>query len=170
VFKWKPDYVVKEEIAMKEINVNKKLKVIKLFLAGASYEEVTLQVGVSKGSAVNIIDGFRDSSITVPPSMTGYIDELRYAAVELKKHNTTVSQLKSYFKLHIKLQEMAVGSDKVEQWVDILQSVADNAVDNNHFVQAALELAEVTSGTGLSYKSVIQGCTQKSKQLTLLDS
>lgn len=85
-------------------------------------------------------------------------------------YSTVVIFLKSYIKLHSKLQEMGVGSDKLEQWLDICQGIASNTVANNQFVQSTLELAEVTSNSSLSYKSLIEDYTQKSKQLQVLDN
>ena len=45
---------------MKELSINLKMKVIKLFLNGHTYEEIAEQVGIAKGSVVNIINEFRD--------------------------------------------------------------------------------------------------------------
>ena len=72
--------------------------------------------------------------------MTEYVDELRQVAVDLKKHSTSIAQLKSYLKLHVKLQEMGVGPDSTEQWLDVCHDIASPTVSNAEFVQAALEL------------------------------
>ncbi|MBA7673850.1 hypothetical protein ES703_82056 [subsurface metagenome] len=154
---------------MKEINMNKKLKVIELFLAGASYDEITLQVGVSKGSVVNIIDEFRDGELPLPPGMTKYVDELRYVAVELKKHNTTVNQLKSYSKLLSKLKDMGVGGEQVETWLDICQFIATPAVPNKEFVAAAIQLGELKKNTGYGYQTLIQGYKAKLEAVKIFD-
>ena len=45
---------------MKEINLSKKLKVLKMFFGGWTYDEIVLQLGIAKGSVVNIIDEYRD--------------------------------------------------------------------------------------------------------------
>ena len=154
---------------MKEIDMNKKLKVIELFLAGATYDEITLQVGVSKGSVVNIIDEFRDGELPLPPGMTKYVDELRYVAVELKKRNTTVNQLKSYSKLHSKLKDMGVGDEQVETWLDICQCIATPAVPNKEFVAAAIQLGELKKNTGYDYQTLIQGYKAKLEAVKIFD-
>ena len=41
---------------MRELSVNVKLRAAKLFLTGYSYDEIARQIGISKGSVVNIID------------------------------------------------------------------------------------------------------------------
>ena len=43
---------------MREINEYKKRKVIKLFLTGVSYDEITKELGIAKGSVVNIVNDF----------------------------------------------------------------------------------------------------------------
>lgn len=146
---------------MKELTLSKKIKVIKLFLSGYTYDEIAQQVGIAKGSVVNIVDEFRDGNLPLPPGMTEYVDELRHIAVDLLKHHTTVPQLKSYLKLHAKLQDMGVNSEQAQQWLDICQDIASPTASNSQFVKAALELAQVTSGSGLGYGSLIQDYNAK---------
>ena len=155
---------------MKEIPVSKKLKVIKLFLVGVSYDEIAQQAGIAKGSVVNIISEFRDGYLPAPPGMAEYIDELRHVAVDLKKHDTSIGKLKWYLKIHVKLKEMGVGDDQVEQWLNICQGIASPTVSNNQFVAAALELAEATSKNGPGYKSVVQDYNHKLKLAEILDA
>lgn len=120
---------------MKELTITKKLKVIKLFLTGLSYDEIAQQSGIAKGSVVNIVNEFREGNLPLPPGMTEYIDELRSLVVDLKKSSTTVSALKNYVKLHAKLQDMGVGGEQLGQWLDICQNIASTEVSNNQFVQ-----------------------------------
>ena len=155
---------------MKQISVSKKLKVVKLFFSGLSYDEIAQQTGVAKGSVVNIIDDFRYGILQAPPDMAEYIDELRHIAVDLRKHETTIAQLESYLKLHVKLKEMGVSDDQMEQWLDICQGIASPTVYNSQFVAVALELAEVTSGSGPGYKSAIQDYNEKLKLGEILDA
>jgi len=62
---------------VKELTVTKKLKVVKLFLTGLSYDDIAQQSGIAKGSVVNIVNEFREGGLPLPPGMTEYIDELR---------------------------------------------------------------------------------------------
>ena len=59
---------------MKELSIYQKGKVIKLFLKGETYDEVAAQVGIAKGSVVNIVDDFRNGYLSLPPGMTEYVD------------------------------------------------------------------------------------------------
>jgi DNA repair exonuclease SbcCD ATPase subunit len=154
---------------MKEISVNQKFKVIKLFLNGLSYDEISQQVGIAKGSVVNIINEFREGYISLPPGMVEYVDSLRKLVVDMKKHDTSVAQLKNYAKLHIKIKEMGVGIEHVDMWLDSCKDISKPSITNSQFVKAALELAELTSGTGLSYAEVINNHTTKLAVLNQLD-
>lgn len=155
---------------MKDLAVNKKLKVVKMFLGGFSYHEIAQQAGVAKGSVVNIIDEFRDGKIPWPPGMSEYIDELRCLVVDLKKHSTNVAQVKSCLKLHSKLHDMGVPEEQADKWLDICQSIASPHVSNSQFTKAALELAKFTSEAGLGYQQLLDDYKSKLQQRDKLNA
>ena len=127
---------------MKEVSLYKKQKVMTLFFSGLTYDEIALDVGVAKGSVVNIIEEFKDGKLLVLPNMSVYLDELRHLVVDMKKHNTTINQLKSYNKLHKKLIEMGVGIEQTDELLDICQDISTEMIPNNKFVESALQLAQ----------------------------
>ena len=141
---------------MKEIKISIKLKAVKLFLDVYTFDEIAKQLGIAKGSVVNIIDDFRNGLLPLPFGMAEYVDELRHLVVDLKKHQITIAAVKPCLKLHIRMKEMGVGDEQVEQWLDICENIASTTVTNNQFVQSALELAEVTAVNGMSYQSVTE--------------
>lgn len=141
---------------MKEIKISVKLKAVKLFLNGYTFDEIAKQLGIAKGSVVNIIDDFRKGLLPLPFGMAEYVDELRHLVVDLKKHQTTVAAVVPYLKLHTRMKEMGVGDEQVGQWLNICENIASTAVTNNQFVKSALELAEVTAVNGMSYQSVVE--------------
>ena len=51
---------------MKEISLSKKQKVIKLFFGGFTYDEIAVEVGIAKGSVVNIIEEFKEGKLLIP--------------------------------------------------------------------------------------------------------
>lgn len=154
---------------MQPISQNQKVKVVCLFLTGLSYDEIAQQEGVAKGSVANIVEQFREGAIPPPPGMAEYINSLRHLAVDLRKHNTSIPQLKSYLKLHARLQQMGVGTEEVEQWLDICQGIASPEVSNADFVKAALELARFTAQNGMTYQALLHDYHDKLKTSELLD-
>ena len=141
---------------MKEIKISVKLKAVKLFLNGDTFDEIAKQLGIAKGSVVNIIDDFRNGLLPLPFGMAEYVDELRHLVVDLKKHQTTIAAVKPCLKIHIRMKEMGVGDEQVGQWLDICENIASTTVTNDQFVQSALELAEVTATNGMSYQSLVE--------------
>lgn len=154
---------------MKELSIYQKGKVIKLFLKGETYDEIAKQVGIAKGSVVNVVDDFREGYLSLPPGMIGYVDELRKLVVDMKKHDTSVAQLKGYCKLHAKLKEMGVGDEQAGTWLEICEEIATESVSNQQFVEVALELAHLASENGLSYTDAIANYNSKLDASTQLD-
>ena len=154
---------------MKELSIYQKGKVIKLFLKGETYDEIAKQVGIAKGSVVNVVDDFREGYLSLPPGMIGYVDELRKLVVDMKKHDTSVAQLKGYCKLHAKLKEMGVVDEQAGTWLEICEEIATESVSNQQFVEAALELAHLASENGLSYTDAIANYNSKLDASTQLD-
>jgi len=154
---------------MREISTQKRIKVIKLFLTGLSYDEIARQVGIAKGSVVHIINEFREGYLPVPPDMTEYVDALRQVAVDLRKNNTSIAQVKSCLRLDAKLTEMGVSNEEAEQCLDICQDIASPTASTGQFVKAALELARLASESGLSYGDLIADYNAKLNRSKELD-
>ena len=140
---------------MNEINLTKRNQVVKLFFRGLSYDDIARQIGIGKGSVVNIIEEFREGDLAVPSDMTEYVDALRKIAVDLRKHNTSISQVMSCTRVHAKLKDMGVDEEKAEQWIDTCQEIASTSAPGNELVNAAMELVQLKSETGLSYRDLI---------------
>jgi len=157
---------------MKEIKISIKLKAVKLFLDGDTFDDIAKQLGIAKGSVVNIIDDFRNGLLPLPFGMAEYVDELRNLVVDLKKQQTTIAAVKPCLKIHTRMKEMGVGDEQVGQWLDICEGIASTTVANNQFVKSALELAEVTAANGMSYQSVVEDydCKLESSKKLIIEN
>jgi myosin heavy subunit len=138
---------------MKELPLSKKKKVIARFLMGDTYDEIALELGIAKGSVVNIIDDFRSGDLPIVPNE--YIDALRELAVDIKKQNTTVKKLKMYVAIDKKLVEMGVGTDQVDDWLDIVQDIATESIAMKPIVSAAIEMGQMEMETGLNCANLV---------------
>ncbi len=148
---------------MREISITKRIKVVKLFLSGLSYDDIAQQVGIAKGSVVYIINEFREGDLPVPPDITEYVDTLRRLVVDIGKNNTSVARVQSCAKLDTKLREMGVSCEQAEMWLDICRDIASPTVSSGKFVAAALELARLEAEHGLTYGEVIADYNEKLK-------
>ncbi|MFC1929997.1 hypothetical protein ACFLW6_03975 [Chloroflexota bacterium] len=155
---------------MKELTYSKKRQVIKLFLDGLTYDEIGQRVSVAKGTVVNIIDEFREGSLPIPPGMVEYTDELRKLVIDLKKNSTGVAEVKSCLMLHARLKELGATGEKAEQWLGTCHDLATSTVSANQLIKAALELAELSSGTGLTYEEVNNTYQYKAQHVKELDT
>ncbi len=154
---------------MKELNLRQKETVVKLFLQGYTYDDICQKVGIGKGSAISIIDDFREGGILPTPDVTEYIDELRRLAVDLKKQNSNVAEVKTLLRLQGKIKDTGVEGQEVENWLEICRKIASDMVSNSQFIKAALELARLTSQRGCSYEWLLQDCEDKLEELQKLE-
>lgn len=140
---------------MYEISLSKRREVVRMFLQGVSFDAIARQLGIGKGSVANIIEEFREGDLAVPSDMNEYVNALRKIAVDLGKHNTSISHVMIYARLHAKLVDTGADIDKVEQWIDTCQEMASNGVSGNELLSAAMELVQMKSETGLGYKDIV---------------
>lgn len=150
---------------MRELAAQQKSMVIKLFLEGCSYDEIARKLGIAKGSIANIVEEIRTGSLPLPNEIAGYVDDLRKIAVDMKKNNTNVSALMPYLMIHNKLKSTGISNHQIESWIDICRKIASEDVPNRQFVEAALELARLTSKTGMSHESFIRDYAKKLEEL-----
>jgi len=150
---------------MYEITLFKRKEVVRMFFQGVSFDAIARQLGIGKGSAVNIIEEFREGDLAVPSDMTEYVDALRKTAVDLGKHNTSISQVMTCARIHAKLVDMGVGEEKAEQWIDTCQEIASTGASGNELINAAMELVQLKAKTGLNYEELITDYkTRKNKR------
>jgi len=146
---------------MREISLTIKHRVVKMFLSGSAYDDIALKLGIAKGSVVNIITEFREGHLQVPRDMTEYVDALRQIAVDLRKTDMSIGQIRSYCRLDRKLSEMGVSNENAERWLDICHDITSPSVSTDQFVRASLRLSQAVSETGLSYDDVLDDYAAK---------
>jgi transposase-like protein len=140
---------------MREINEYKKRKVIKLFLAGVSYDEIAQELGIAKGTVVNVVNDFREGRLKLPPESAEYVDALRKAVVDLRKSNTNVNQLVCYLKIHNKIQELGVETEDIEDWLEVSKALA-SSISGNRFKEVALEMYRIKRDKGIGYTELVE--------------
>jgi hypothetical protein len=149
---------------MREINEYKKRKAIKLFLTGVSYDEISQELGIAKGTVVNIVNDFREGRLILPPDSAEYVDALRKVAVDLRKYNTNVNQLTGCLKIHRKIQELGVGAGDMEDWLEVSKELA-SAESGNVFKEVALEMSRVKRDRGIGYTGLVEDYQGKKEML-----
>lgn len=154
---------------MNAMNMATKHRVIKMYLAGSTFDEIAVATGISKGSVCNIVEEYKAGELTQPPSATVSINELRNLAVDLKKHEISVSQCRALMKLYVQINKLCVTPEDVETWLTLMQEIASGSASGNQLAQAALELAQASAANGISYSQVMAEYDDKLKSCHELD-
>lgn len=154
---------------MRELSQIIKEKVIRLFWAGHSYNDIAQQLDIAKGSVTNIIDEFRDGQISIPDDMADYVNELRRITVDLKKYQVSLAQLRSYQKLHNKLHDMDADSEQAEQWLDLLQITAASNATGDKYFDVVGWIADWSAETGKNCKEILNEYEEKLCSLDYFD-
>ena len=110
---------------MRELSQNIREQTVKLFLQGVTYDDISWKLRIAKGSVVNIINEFREGDLSLPDDITDYVDELRHVVVDLKKHEVTVGQMRSFLRFHNRLKDLEVDDEEIEEMLDGLQDMID---------------------------------------------
>ena len=146
---------------MKVIGMNTKYRVIEMFLTGYTLDEIVEQLPVSKGSVVSIVSDFREGRLRLPDRMTAYVDELRRLVVDMKKKGVSLTQLKSYERLHSKLQEMGANNEEAEGWLDTSRDIASSTDSDDQFIRMISDLVKLSLNTGMNVKDMIKDYHEK---------
>jgi chromosome segregation ATPase len=154
---------------MRKLDLHIKLQVIKLFLNGYTLDEIAEQLDIAKGSVVNIINDFRAGKISLLADMTEYIDGLRKVTVDLRKHDVSITQVKSYVTLYDRFQDLGVGVEHVEKLLNICQDIASAEMADGELLKMMASLARGSYEIGMDYKSLISDYRDKLEKSEKLD-
>lgn len=155
---------------MKRIEDSLRVEVIKLFFYGCTYDEIMGRVGIAKGSVVNIIQEFRDGTLSEPPELLDYIDELRRVAVDLKRHRIKLEDISSFIRISSKFLGMEVDIRDIKLLLRIYRGVDGSGISRDLFVGAALELARLIEENGTSYSDLLRDYMIKLRNLGKINS
>jgi|GEM_PF-3776946 len=139
---------------MKQLTEKKKLEILRLFLEGYSYDDISTKSDVAKGSVVNVVNDFRAGRFPTFTDVTELVDVLRELATELRRRGGGVSEALLGTAFFFRLSEMGVTPDKLWLWVDMCREMSPAEAPLEEFTAAALELSRLTQETGESYHSV----------------
>ena len=106
---------------MRELSQNIRQQTVKLFLQGFTYDDIAWKLRIAKGSVVNIINEFRDGKLSLPDDITDYVNELRHVAVDFKKQEVTVGQMRAFLRFHNRLKELGENEEGIEELLDVMR-------------------------------------------------
>jgi myosin heavy subunit len=145
---------------MKELTEKRKLEILRLFLAGCSYDQIVTESNVAKGTVVNVVNDLRAGRFPAFSDIGDLVDGLRDLSVELMRKRIGVSEAALGLAFFSRLDEMGVTPEKVWQWANMCREMSPPEAPLQEFTAAALELFKTTQETGQSYDSIVANCSQ----------
>jgi len=139
---------------MRELTERKRLEILNLFLKGYSYDDISTESGVAKGSVVNVVTDFKNGRFPTFTDVTDLVEVLRELSVELRRKGAGVSEALLGTAFFFRLNEIGVTPDKLWLWADMCREMSPPEAPLQEFMVAALELFKLTRETGESYDSI----------------
>ena len=139
---------------MKELTEKKKLEILRLFLGGYSYDQISTEAAVGKGTVVNVVKNFQAGHFPAFTEVDEVVDALRDLSVELRRKGAGVSEALLGIAFFSRLNEMGVTPDKLWLWADMCREMSAGEAPLQEFIAATLEVFRLTQETGESYDSV----------------
>lgn len=140
---------------MKELTEKKKLEVLTLFLEGYSYDQISTNSDVAKGTVVNVVNDLRAGRFPAFTDIADLVDGLRDLSVELRKRDIGVSEAALGLAFFSRLDEMGVTPEKLWLWASMCREMSPAGAPLQEFTAAVLELFKTTQETGQSYDSIV---------------
>ncbi len=72
--------------------------------------------------------------------------------VDMRKSGLSLAKLKSYNRIHSKIQEMGASGEGAEGWLDTCRDIASSITSSDQFANMISDLVRLSSETGLSLK------------------
>lgn len=145
---------------MKELNERKKVEILRLFLEGYSYDQISTEADIGKGTVVNVVNDFRAGRFPAFSDVGDLVDTLRELAAELKKRNAGASEALLGLAFFSRLDEMGVKPADIWSWAEMCRNLTSPEANQEEFMSAALELFRLKQETDESYPTLAVRCSE----------
>jgi len=151
----------------REITLDSKLKVVKLYFEGLSYDDIVEKTGVAKGSVAAIVEALRVGEFPQFEQVTDIVNELRDLTVGLRKAGLGITEAATLLILVKKFMELGVEPPRLESWVRMCRAVPEEEFSRSQIIQAASKLAELEE-KGFSYDQTLESLRSSAAELERL--
>jgi DNA repair exonuclease SbcCD ATPase subunit len=152
----------------REIPIDKKLEVVKLYFEGFAYDDIVKKTGVAKGSVAAIVEALKAGEFPQFEHVTDLVNEARDLAVGLRKASITITEAAPLFILVKKLLGLGVEPPHLESWVTMCRAVPEGEFSRSQIIKAAIKLAKLEQ-EGLSYDQTLESLRISSVELKRLE-
>lgn len=148
----------------------KKVQVVRLWIAGESYEPIAKRAGVAKGSVANVIGEVRAGRFPALTDLRDEVDALRELAVELKRLGLEPVRALAGLTAFERLQELGVEPNQVAEWVHLCRQVVAEDLPIHEVIRYGRRVGDLLERTGLPYEALAGQVAQLTSQLSELDN
>ncbi len=106
---------------MEKLNAKKKLAVVKLFLSGLSYDEISVKTGVSKGAVSGIIAELKGGGFPEFADLADQVEVLRDLSLDLKHSGQTPVQCAVGLAILNRIHECGLEVADINRWSEIIK-------------------------------------------------
>jgi phage shock protein A len=155
---------------MKELAVNKRLEVARLYILGLSYKEIEEEIGVSHGSIVNIVKEIESGKLDIPGTPLDRVNDLRQLSSDLKKKGLSTSQALLGLSFFERIQGLGIDPEYLERWSQLMRELTEAESSAADFLNAALRLHQLEEKEGKIYEVLIEEYEKAKEDLGHLES
>jgi len=152
----------------REIPLDRKLEVVRLYFEGLAYDDIMEKTGVAKGSVAAIVEALRVGEFPQFEQVTDLVNELRELTVGLRKAGITIIEAAPFFILLKKLIGLGVEPAYLESWIRMCRAVPEEEFSRSQIIQAASKLAELEE-KGFSYDQTLESLRSSAAELERLE-
>jgi len=134
---------------MERLSAKKKVAIVRQYLSGLSYDEITAKSGVSKGTVANVVADLKAGRFPEAADVVEHIELLRELSFDLKRSKLTPGQCAIGLAVLTRISECGLDPADIDRWPLILKS-AGGEDGAQEFVRLVYGIQEVQKKTGLS--------------------
>jgi predicted nucleic acid-binding Zn-ribbon protein len=138
---------------MEKLSAKKKLTVVKLYLSGLSYNEISVKTGISKGAISGIIADLKGGGFPEFADLADQVDVLRELSLNLKHSSQTPVQCAVGLAALNRIHECGLEVADINRWSEIIK-MAGGDDTAKAFIDMVYRIQDAQKETGLTIDEI----------------
>jgi len=152
-----------------KLSLRKQMTIVRLYLNGSSYSEISTRAGVSKGTVANVVSDLKAGRILDVQEPAEQLELLRELSIDLRRCRLTPGQAVAGLAALSRLQALGVEPGDIEPWAAMCRELAAERIEAQAFVKAALDLEELRKRTGLGAEALEEKARKLEEEVARLE-
>lgn len=138
---------------MEKLPAKKKLTVVKQFLSGLTYEEISIKTGVSKGAVTGIVADIKGGVLPEFADLADHVEVLRDLSLDLKHSGQTPVQCAVGLPTLNRIHECGLEVADIKRWAEIIKMAGDDDTAKA-FIDMVYRIQDAQKETGLTIDEI----------------